>query len=465
MDGLGEKLQSYAASDALPMHMPGHKRNAAAFPWLADLGCRLDITEIDGFDDLNAPQGLFRDMEARAARLWGAEQSVCLVNGSTAGVLAAVRAALEAGGALLMARGCHRSVYHAAELAGAAVYYLVPPTDPLLGTWGPVSARAVAAALDAHPDIRLVAVTSPTYEGVMSDIAAIAAACHERGALLFVDEAHGAHLGFGGFPAGAVCQGADLVVQSLHKTLPSLTQTAVLHIQGGRIDPADVRRNAAMVQSSSPSYLLSASIDGCLRYLEAEGNAAADRWLAALERFYAAADRLRALRLWRGGGAKHDPSKLVISAAGAGIDGAALMARLRQRYRIELEMAAGPYALAMTGMGDTDASLTRLAEALADIDAGLIPAEPAPARPFVLPERRMDARAALTAPGESVPAADALGRISGEYVWAYPPGAPLIVPGEVLDRAVLDSVAGGVNIRSTRGGAPERFFVLTQGER
>ncbi len=463
MDTLLERLERYAASDALPMHMPGHKRNTAAFPWLAALGGGLDITEIDGFDNLNDPQELFLELEQRAAKLWGAKESVCLVNGSTVGVLASVRAVLEKGGALLLFRGSHRSMYHAAELVGAETYYLVPETDRELGAWGSVTPEEASAALDAHPDVRLVAVTSPTYEGVVSDIAGIALVCHARGVPLLVDEAHGAHLGFGGFPVGAVRCGADLVVQSLHKTLPSLTQTAVLHIGGGLIDPTDVRRNVAMLQSSSPSYLLSASIAGCVDYLEREGDTAAERWLTALGRFREETRDLKHIQLWSGGpGAfAFDPSKLVLSAGGLG--GAALLSLLRERSHIELEMAAGRYALAMTGMGDTDASPSRLAEALRTLDQSLEVIEsPSAVQAFSLPEKRLPIRAALTAKGAFFAPEDALGRVSGEYIWCYPPGAPLLVPGEVVDRGVLDALEHGVNVRSTRGGAPERIFCVTE---
>ncbi len=460
MDTLLEQLKRYAASGALPMHMPGHKRNTAAFPWLAELGGALDITEIDGFDNLNDPRGLFRDLEARAARLWGARESVCLVNGSTAGVLSAVRSSLERGGSLLLFRGCHKSVYHAAELVGAETYYLTPEIDRALGVWGSVTPEAVPAALEAHPDVRLVAVTSPTYEGVISDIRSIAAACHARGVPLLVDEAHGAHLGFSGFPESAVACGADLVVQSLHKTLSSLTQTAVLHICGNLVDPADVRRNAAMFQSSSPSYLLSASIAGCVDFLEREGGAAADRWLELLAHFRENVRELRRIRLWDGGSAfAFDQSKLVLSAEG--LTGEALMDILRERFGIELEMAAGRYALAMTGIGDTEETLSRLAEALVQLDNVCETASPSfPVQDFSLPEKRLSIRAALAAPGAFFPAKEALGQVSGEYLWRYPPGAPLLVPGEVVDEGVLRELGG--NLRSTRGGAPERIFCVTE---
>lgn len=456
-----DKLKDYTASDVLPMHMPGHKRMVERFPWLAELGCGLDITEIDGFDNLNDPQGLFRDLELRAARLWGARESVCLVNGSTAGVLAAVRTALERGGELLLSRGCHKSVYHGAELTGAVTRYLTPEIDQDIGIWGPVTAKEVARKLEAYPNVRLVTVTSPTYEGVISDVAAIAQVCHSAGVPLLVDEAHGAHLGFGGFPDSAVRCGADLVVHSLHKTLPSLTQTAILHIGGDLIDPADVRRNTAIVQSSSPSYLLTASIDGCVSYLEREGEAAAGQWFAALRDFYGSLCDLKNLSLLH---MRHrDPSKLVISTAGTDMTGRNLMALFRDRFRIELEMAAGQYVVAMTGMGDTAKTLTRFAEAIRAADAMCrkTGAEPVK-KTFSLPEQKMIISKALTAKGGFRELKAAIGKISGEYVWAYPPGAPLLVPGERIDAAAIEALAAEENLRSTRRGLPKMIFCVDQ---
>ena len=477
-----DALQKYAATDAVAMHMPGHKRNVVAFPWLGALGGALDITEIEGFDNLNLPQGLFRELEQSAAALWGAKESVCLVNGSTVGILASVRAVLIGGGALLLDRGSHRSLYHAAELAGAQTYYLLPPVHPDFGIRGAIAPQAVEKALCEHPDVRLVAVTSPTYEGVISDIQGIAEVCHAHGALLLVDEAHGAHLGFGDFPQNAIRYGADLAVQSLHKTLPSLTQTAILHmgdsaVTSGAIDPVNVRRNVVMLQTSSPSYLLSTSIDGCVDYLAREGNAAANRWLAALDGFRARTADLQKIRILptdakEGFAFAVDPSKIVISTSGLSVDGSnlsgvALAALLREEFSIELEMAAGSYALAMTGMGDTAATLSRLADALLAIDARCgKPSDPAPATAFSLPKKRLPATAALAAPGEFCPLPDAIGRISAEYVFAYPPGVPLLVPGEIVDKTVLrtiqTAVDGGENLHSTRESLPHRIFCVKE---
>lgn len=223
------RLEALCQSDTLPMHMPGHKRNLLA-PYLRALGAQLDITEIDGFDNLHAPSGILRQAQARAARLWGAEESYFLVGGSSAGILAGLYAAANRGDEVLIARNAHKSVFHALELCGYRPHFFLPPRIPETGLFGSVTPAQAQAMLDSYPQAKLLLLTSPTYEGVISDIAGIARVCHQRGVILLVDEAHGAHLGLGGgFPGGAVQGGADLVVQSLHKTLPSLTQTAILH--------------------------------------------------------------------------------------------------------------------------------------------------------------------------------------------------------------------------------------------
>lgn len=462
METLFDKLKKYSASGALPMHMPGHKRNTDAFPWLRGFA-GIDITEIGGFDNLNDPSGIFAELERRMACLRGAGESICLVNGSTSGVLAAVTAVLEGGGTFLMARGSHKSVYNAAELVGADVSYLVPELDEKLGIWSSVTAQDVENALADHPEVKLVAVTSPTYEGVISDIRAIADVCHAHGTALFVDEAHGAHLGFGGFPDSAVSCGADLVVESLHKTLPCLTQTAVLHVGGDLVDARDVRRCAAMFQSSSPSYILSSSIDGCVDFMEREGDKAALRWHDALDGFYWAAKDFSNISILRGGFFDRDPSKIVISSPYH--SGVEIMEYLRRRFNIELEMAAGKYAVAMTGMGDSEGSLGCLLDALRLADdefggTGRANRETdAVLCSFTLPEARMPARQAVTAKGRFYDIADAVGRISGEYVWAYPPGVPLLVPGEIVGFEIA-CVISAQKLHSTRGKLPEKIFCV-----
>ncbi len=455
-----DDLIKYSDSDALPMHMPGHKRNTDKFPWLRYIGGGIDITEIDGFDDLNDPQTIFADLEARMAKLKGADEGVCLVGGSTQGVLAALYSTLRRGGSLIMCRNAHKSLYHAAEITRADVHYIMmhADTDGIIGS---VTPQAVEDALNTHPDASVVAVTSPTYEGVISDIAGIADVCHRHGALLFVDEAHGAHLGIGGFPASAVTLSADIVVESLHKTLPSLTQTAALYMRRGRVDVTDVRRCASMFGTSSPSYILSSSVDACVSYLEREGDVAADEWLSLLASFQKRAAGLSKLRIYRGGGAfALDPSKIVVATSHADVTGDMLARTVRGKYGIEPEAVIGGNVIFMTGMGDTDESLSRLADALIETDKSCGAADKASSAAVALPQKAMSAWEAVGRAKEQVVVADSVGRISAEYVWAYPPGIPLIVPGEVISEDIAAVLSSGVKLHSTTGRLPERIAVL-----
>lgn len=463
-------LERYAASDVRAMHMPGHKRNAAQH-YLDALGARLDITEIDGFDNLHDPSGILKDAMRRAARLWGSACAFFLVNGSTCGVLAGIRALTNPGDRVIVARNGHQSVFHALELMELDARYVLPEYDPALGVLGSVTPEAVERALADSPDARLLVVTSPTYEGAVSDIHAIAQIAHARGARLLVDEAHGAHLGFHDFfPAGAVHEGADVVIQSLHKTLPSLTQTAVAHLGEG-IDPDRFQAQLAIFETSSPSYLLMASADACVGWIEQDGKSLFDAWANGLHAFDRAVRDLKHLTL-PGHGAPvsramfaFDPGKILISTRGTTLTGLALSRILRDRHNIELEMAARGHALAMTGLIEPEGSLAALAAALLEIDRSCEPADaPDPGEAPFLPDQITTIAEAARMAREAVPLAEAAGRVSAQYAWAYPPGIPLIAPGERIDDRFLrearrHTLAG----MPLRGGPAEGFLWVVRG--
>ena len=222
---LQSHLQSYASSGLYPLHMPGHKRRVVPAPGLP---AGWDMTEVPGVDDLHDADGILADAMARTAALWGAKRTWYLVNGSTCGILAAIRAAVVSSGrtAVICARNCHKSVYHAIELNRLTAHWLVPPVDPAFGIYGSITPAMVADALRACPDAAAVILTSPTYEGVLSDLAAIAALCHAANVPLIVDEAHGAHYlplaAAHGWQGGAIAAGADVIIQSPHRVAPSL---------------------------------------------------------------------------------------------------------------------------------------------------------------------------------------------------------------------------------------------------
>lgn len=284
MGALYQKLEEYSHSDYYPYHMPGHKRQMQLFPGEAQ-----DITEIEGFDNLHDAEGILRALQEKAAKICGASESFYLVNGSTAGILSAVSAAVPQGGKLLMVRNCHKAAYHAAYLRNLEVKYLWTGVQPDFGCALAPTVEQIEKALKEDAEIQAVLIVSPTYEGLTADVAAIAKVVHEKGLPLIVDEAHGAHLGFHSFWAENSCrQGADLVIQSLHKTLPSPTQTAILHVSGNRIDRQRLKRFLRIYQSSSPSYLFMAAMEEALDRVSADREklfgAFRENWLTMSEK-------------------------------------------------------------------------------------------------------------------------------------------------------------------------------------
>ena len=372
---LQTQLEKYVRQGLYPLHMPGHKRLVQPAPGLPS---SWDLTEVEGTDDLHDAGGILSDAMRRTARLWGAERTWYLVNGSTCGLLAAIRALAGHGAEVICARNCHKAVFHAIELSGYRVRWLMPAVNEEWGICGGISALQVQAALSRYPAAKAVILTSPTYEGILSDIKGICRVCHEKGIPVLVDEAHGAHLmplsAASGFPAGALAGGADLVVQSPHKTLPSLTQTALLHLQGRIADPARVEEELDIFETSSPSYPLMASLDGCTGILREQGEELFQRWADRIGRFdVTVRSRLHRIRIlghtdYSSAYGVCDPGKILIDAGPVGMDGRKIAGILREKYRMETEMTRGSLVLAMTSICDEEEALDRLALALEEIE-------------------------------------------------------------------------------------------------
>ncbi len=456
MSTLYDKLSEYAASDYYGFHMPGHKRNTGLME--EDLPFEIDISEIDGFDDLHHAQGILKDAQERASRVWHADETHFLVNGSTVGILSAIWGTARKGDSVVVARNCHKSVYNALEMGGLTPTYVYPGYDEASGLCTGITVEAVHEALHREPRAKAVILTSPTYDGVVSDIAGIAEEAHARDIPLIVDEAHGAHFGFHPFfPKNANQLGADLVIHSLHKTLPALTQTALLHINGDLVNREKVVSYLDRLQTSSPSYVLMASIDSVTALLEREKTALFDGYAARLEALRQSLANLSHLRLVQpdpaAGAFDYDRSKLVISVRGSGISSQKLYKQLLQEFHLQMEMAAGTYVLGMTSIADTQEGFDRLAEALFSIDEGLLPRDDAringneavpgepPRAAVAYPSWQMD-QLLSTGAGrvESIPLEESIGNISAEYAYLYPPGSPLLVPGERITRPVVEQL-------------------------
>ena len=490
-ESLEDRLEWYGESGYYPFHMPGHKRRMPEeYGPALQTAARMDITEIDGFDDLHQPEGILLFAQKRAAAVFGADETFFLVNGSTAGILTAVSAAVEKRGKLLMARNCHRSVYHAVFLRELQPVFLYPGVLEG-GVADAIAPGQVEEALARDPDIRAVLITSPTYDGVVSDVKAIAEAAHHAGALLIVDCAHGAHFGFAdGQPESPVRLGADLVVQSLHKTLPALTQTALLHRNGERVSSEAVRRFERIYQTSSPSYVMMGSMDSCVRLLEKRGRQIFTEFEERLDRFYERLSGLKTLRVLgqslpeQGCMKAFDRGKLLISASNGKITGNLLYKELLKRYYLQMEMVCETYVTAILTPWDTRDGLCRLAEALEEIDRELSgPEKPEDGRLFYSggeagcgsvmrhwPRTRtvLPLSEAEEAPKTAVRLSGAAGNISGTYVNLYPPGIPLIIPGELITEEIIKLietyVQQGLNIQGVEkpdgGGFSARELII-----
>ena len=487
--GLLERLTEYAGSDAYPFHMPGHKRREIpdGIPGGFPDPYGIDITEIDGFDNLHHAEGILKDAMETVAAIYGADRSWYLVNGSTCGILSAVFAATENGGKILTARNCHKAVYHAICLNRLEAEYLYPEEITEFRINGGIRAEDVRKALEKDAmrcagnsgdvrgkitKIQAVLITSPTYEGVVSDIRAIADAAHEYGIPLIVDEAHGAHLEYAdqchSFPKSALEYGADIVIQSLHKTLPCFTQTAILHVKGKLVDQDRVSRYLSMFQTSSPSYLFMAGMERCIRYMDGDGRNEMIRYEKRLERFMERMEGLQVLEvLDREICGKYrtvagwDPSKIVVSTMRAeDFHGEELAETLRRKYHLEMEMTAPEYVIAMTSLMDTEEGFERLGTALLEIDGALRrrmepeqqkeKGEPKEKERCETPEatesklshpvRRMLICEAMDADTERTAFHDTVGKVSAEFVYLYPPGIPIIAPGEVFTDAIVEKI-------------------------
>lgn len=452
MKTLYNKLSDYGKSDYYGFHMPGHKRQYNMLG--AELPYKMDITEIDGFDDLHHAKGILKEAQERAAKVYHAEETCYLINGSTSGILSAVLGCTNKGGGILMARNCHKSVYAAVYMNELKAEYIYPEYDEKTGLNGPVKVEDIRKILGENVRnprenrIQAVVITSPTYDGVLSDVRAIAEAVHKFGIPLIVDEAHGAHFGFHPyFPENANDCGADVVIHSLHKTLPALTQTALIHMNGKLADRERIKKYLHMVQTSSPSYILMASMERCIGLLEEEPQLF-EKYVDMLGKTREKLGGLKCLKLVET--ESYDPSKIVISTEGTGYTGKQMYEELLKKYHLQMEMAAKSYIIAMTSVGDVQEGFDRLERALFEID-GKLEAR----RSGMKSQGTGSATGGLPRPEQVCTSAQADNRqekavaaaweeceekVSAEYAYVYPPGIPMIVPGERISKEAVQKL-------------------------
>ncbi len=419
------------------MHMPGHKRNAGLFDEVE----KIDFTEVEGLDNLHDPKGILKESMSKTSEILGTDKTYYLVNGSTSGVLAAIQSATNIGDDIIIGRNCHTSVYNAVIIRDLKPTYLYPESNGLFdGGYNEEHLDRILKETKA----KVVVITSPTYEGVVSDVRALTKVAHENGAIIIVDSAHGAHFLMAGFPNPAYKEGADIVIESNHKTLPALTQTAMLHVMRDRVDIEKLEKALSIYQTSSPSYVFLASID---KSIEAASDESADKLLKTLKELRDNVNNTGKMSILGEelvGQNKiydYDLSKLVIDLSKTNMTGVELAKILREKYRFETEMANNKYVIAMTSITDDLEKVKEFGEALVEIAEGLkVVGEKELSSDRIENEVKRSPYDALNQDTEVIALKDSKGRVAGDFLYKYPPGIPLIVPGEVVSDVLIKEV-------------------------
>ncbi|MEX2107232.1 MAG: aminotransferase class V-fold PLP-dependent enzyme [Solirubrobacterales bacterium] len=473
-----DALLAYAALEPGRFQVPGHKGGAGADPAMrelvGDVGLRNDIPSVTEGVDIGPEPTPFQQAQLLAAEAWGARRTWFLVNGASQGNHSACLALAHGGNGVVVQRNVHSSVVDGLILSGMRPTFVAPELDPELGIAHCLTPDSLAAGLEETPGAVAAMVVSPTYFGACADIAGLADVAHERGVPLVVDEAWGAHLHFHpSLPADALASGADLVISSTHKIVGSLTQAAMLHLgHGGRIDGAVVDRCVSLVETTSPSALLSGSLDAARRQASVHGVELLGETLAAIaatREEIASIPGLAVLdesMVGRAGIVGWDPLRLSIDVRGTRSSGYRLARTAFERTRTDFELLSENVVVAIFGLGEPAAKAgERLVAAMRDA-VGHLEAEPGPAEATLAPpppwgELVMTPREAFLGPQEVIPFDAAAGRIAAEGLAAYPPGIPNVLPGERLTAETLDyireSVAHGGYVR---GGSDRQLKTL-----
>ena len=435
MKPIYEELKKFAESELYPFCMPGHKKGMGIDFRMNNL-FTIDITEIDNLDNLHHPTGIIKESQELAAKTFGADNSYYLVNGSTSGLEAAVLSVCGDSDEIIVARNCHKSVYNGIILSGAKPIYIYPQYMDEKGYFGGVSPNEIEKSIIENPESKAVIITSPTYEGIVSDVEKIAYVVHKYNKILIVDEAHGAHFKFNDyFPKTALECGADIVIQSLHKTLPAPTQTAIIHTKGDTVNVSKLKSMISMMQSTSPSYIFMAAIDLCMDYLRNKGKKDFEDYVNRLKIFREKIKDLKMISLLDLE-VKNTFSNFDLNA----IDVAKI---LRDKYNIQIEMSDENHFIAMSSVSDSEQGFNRLYNALKEIDSKMKKNEEKERKLVVkktVPKMEILPREAIFCEKSPIKLEYSQDHICGEFVVPYPPGIPLLVPGEIIEQHVLDEI-------------------------
>ncbi len=444
IDGIKKFRQEVKTS----FHMPGHKNKPNILDEIGNNLHDYDITETLGTDNLHFPTGMIKNTLESISKSYGAKKSYIVVNGTSCGVISSIMACTSPGDFILVQRDCHKSVYNAVILGGLKVEYLYPEFNREHGLNFSVSLEKLEQMLIDYPKIKLVVLTYPTFYGVCFDIKKAAEIVHKYDKILMIDEAHGSHLNFcSKLPPAAERSGADIVAQSTHKTLPALTQSSVLHVCSDRVDVDKLSRMLRMLQTTSPSYILMASVQRAVEYMDKYGE---ERLSKNIEMFRIKTKELRDLGvnvltdefLKENGCHAFDETRAVISLNDVGITGKELETILREKYKIQMEMSDLMYAVGYITAADDPEDIERLFDSVKEIYLDAKNDDSQNSRVYIeeFPHltQEISMKNAFYSDNELVTTEESVGRISSDFIIPYPPGIPLICPGEIIKEETIE---------------------------
>ncbi|BAY35044.1 Orn/Lys/Arg decarboxylase (plasmid) [Nostoc carneum NIES-2107] len=450
-----DAVKIWASRPHAPFYTPGHKQGEGIAAPLADLlgkaVFRADLTELADLDNLFAPQGVIQQAQQLAAAAFGASQTWFLVNGSTCGIEAAILATCSPGDKIILPRNVHSSAIAGLILSGAIPIFLNPEYDPILDIAHSITPHAVESALQQHPDTKAVMIVYPTYYGVCGDIKAIAQITHQYNIPLLVDEAHGAHFTFHPeLPTPALAAGADLTVQSIHKTLGAMTQASMLHIQGNRIDSNRISKALQLVQSTSPSYVLLASLDAARQQMALSGKQLLSRTLQLADAARTSISQIPGLSVLEmpqnksPGFAALDKTRLTVTVSGLGFTGFEAEEILDEKLGVTPEFASLQHLTFIISHGNTQADIEKLIEGFTTLSQ-MHPAQPEKKTLILWDDTfklgnyvQISPREAFFALTETLPLQQTCDRICAEIICPYPPGIPVLMPGELITKSAIE---------------------------
>ncbi len=452
-----DALKANAARPHAPFYTPGHKLGEGISQPLADLlgkaVFRADLTELADLDNLFAPQGVIQEAQQLAAEAFGASQTWFIVNGSTCGIEAAILATCGTGDKIILPRNVHSSAIAGLILSGAIPIFLNPEYDPVLDIAHSITPNAVQSALQQYPDTKAVLIVYPTYYGVCGDLSAIANITHQYNIPLLVDEAHGAHFAFHPeLPTPALAAGADLTVQSIHKVLGAMTQASMLHVQGNRIDCDRISKALQLLQSTSPSYLLLASLDAARQQMALHGKMLMSCTLQIAEEARTRISQisgLSVLEMPRLGGSPGflalDKTRLTVTVSGLGLTGFEADEILDEKLGVTAEFASLQHLTFIISLGNTPADIEQLVQGFTSLAKEYRRSNlTVKNQVWQNLDRTLDyalqlsPREAFFAVSEILPLTQTNKRICAEIVCPYPPGIPVLMPGEVITKSVFE---------------------------